>query len=239
MVIFVATAWTSLFSNEAITQMVGHEAFARALVAARGGHVHDVELDEPNLMVSGRVKGTYRDDYAVRVYLASSRSGTVTAYRSQCTCPVAVDCKHAAAVLIVARHLAAAPALERPAWEKALDKLVAGAPPPRWRSRPWPASSGSNGSRRSGDTPAGRTCGSGPPGSAEAATGCAAGSAGTTWTSSPAPTSPSTASCCCSSGRRPGRAPATPCRAAPGCPSARSAAASGGCSTRPRRPVWR
>ena len=105
----MAAAWTSLLSNEAITQMVGHEAFARALVAARGGHVHDVELDEQNLVVSGRVKGTYRDDYAVRVYLASSRSGTVTAYRSQCTCPVVVDCKHAAAVLIVARHLAAAP----------------------------------------------------------------------------------------------------------------------------------
>jgi uncharacterized Zn finger protein len=69
---FVAAAWTSLLSNEAITQMVGHEAFARAMVAARGGHVHDVELDEQNLMVSGRVKGTYRDDYAVRVYLASS-----------------------------------------------------------------------------------------------------------------------------------------------------------------------
>ena len=125
----VAAAWTSLLSNEAITQMVGHEAFARALVAARGGHVHDVELDEQNLVVSGRVKGTYRDDYAVRVYLASSRSGTVTAYRSQCTCPVVVDCKHAAAVLIVARHLAATPAVERPAWEKTLDKLVAGPPP--------------------------------------------------------------------------------------------------------------
>jgi superfamily II DNA or RNA helicase len=126
---FVAAAWTSLLSNEAITQMVGHEAFARAMVAARGGHVHDVELDEQNLMVSGRVKGTYRDDYAVRVYLASSRTGTVTAYRSQCTCPVVVDCKHAAAVLIVARHLAVTPAVERPAWEKTLDKLIVGPAP--------------------------------------------------------------------------------------------------------------
>ena len=125
----VAAAWTSLLSNEAITQMVGHEAFARAMVAARGGHVHDVELDEQNLVVSGRVKGTYRDDYVVRVYLASSRTGTVTAYRSQCTCPVVVDCKHAAAVLVVARHLASTPAVERPAWEKTLDKLVAGPAP--------------------------------------------------------------------------------------------------------------
>jgi len=40
--------------------------------------------------------------------LASSRSGAVSAYRSQRNCPIVTDCKHAAAVLIVARHLAAA-----------------------------------------------------------------------------------------------------------------------------------
>ena len=61
----VTASWTSLLSNEAITQMVGHEAFARALVYARSGHVHDVELDDEAMVISGRVKGTYRDDYAV------------------------------------------------------------------------------------------------------------------------------------------------------------------------------
>ena len=43
----------------------------------------------------------------------------------------AQDCKHAAAVLVVARHLAAAAQLiERPEWEKSLDKLIAGTPAP-------------------------------------------------------------------------------------------------------------
>ena len=65
------------------------------------------------------------------VHLASSRTGAVSAYRSQCSCPMAQDCKHAAAVLIVARHLAAAAQLvERPEWEKTLDKLIAGTPAP-------------------------------------------------------------------------------------------------------------
>ena len=36
-------SWKSLLSNEAITQMVGHEAFARAMVYARSGYVHDVD----------------------------------------------------------------------------------------------------------------------------------------------------------------------------------------------------
>ena len=127
----VSPSWKSLLSNEAITQMVGHEAFARAMVYARSGHVHDVDFDDQALVITGRVKGTYRDDYEVTVYLASSRSGAVTAYRSQCSCPVALDCKHAAAVLIVARHLAAAAqGIERPEWEKTLDKLMAGVPAP-------------------------------------------------------------------------------------------------------------
>ena len=62
------------------------------------------------------------------MFLASSRSGAISVYRSQCTCPVALDCKHAAAVLIVARHLVAGTAVERPEWERILDKLLAAEP---------------------------------------------------------------------------------------------------------------
>jgi superfamily II DNA or RNA helicase len=124
----VVTAWNSLLSHEAIIQMVGHEAFARAMVYVKSGHVYDVGFDAEALTVTGRVRGTVRDDYAVTVFLATSRSGIVSVYRSQCTCPVAMDCKHAAAVLIVARHLVAGNAVERPEWERALDKLLAAEP---------------------------------------------------------------------------------------------------------------
>jgi superfamily II DNA or RNA helicase len=129
MVQSVVASWNSLLSHEAIIQMVGHEAFARAMVYAKSGHVYDVEFDAESLTVTGRVRGTVRDDYAVTVFLASSRSGSVSVYRSQCTCPVATDCKHAAAVLIVARHLVAGKAVERPEWERALEKLIAAAEP--------------------------------------------------------------------------------------------------------------
>ena len=84
----VVTSWNSLLSHEAIIQMVGHEAFAGAMVYAKSGHVYDVSFDADALTVTGRVKGTVRDDYAVTVFLASSRSGTVSVYRSQCSCPV-------------------------------------------------------------------------------------------------------------------------------------------------------
>ncbi len=108
--------------------MVGHEAFARAMVYVKSGHVFDVDVDAEALTVTGRVRGTVRDDYAVTVFLASSRSGAISVYRSQCSCPVALDCKHAAAVLIVARHLVDGAAVERPEWERILDKLLAAEP---------------------------------------------------------------------------------------------------------------
>ena len=125
----MVTSWNSLLSHDAIIQMVGHEAYARAMVYAKSGHVYDVDFDAVALTVTGRVRGTTRDEYAVTVFLASSRSGNLSVYRSQCTCPVAMDCKHAAAVLIVARHLVAGSAVERPEWERTLDKLLAAEPP--------------------------------------------------------------------------------------------------------------
>jgi superfamily II DNA or RNA helicase len=124
----VAAGGNALLSQEAIIQMVGHEAFARAMVYAKSGHVYDVNIDSDVLTVTGRVKGTVRDDYAVTVFLASSRSGAISVYRSQCSCPVANDCKHAAAVLIVARHLLASTTVQRPEWERTLDKLLDAGP---------------------------------------------------------------------------------------------------------------
>jgi superfamily II DNA or RNA helicase len=126
----VAASLNSLLSHEAIIQMVGHEAFARAMVSVKSGNVFDVEFNAESLTITGRVKGTVRDDYAVKVILASSRSGAISVYRSQCTCPVAMDCKHAAAVLVVARHLIAGKAVERPEWERSLEKLLAASPAP-------------------------------------------------------------------------------------------------------------
>ena len=125
-----APPWDSLLGNEAITAMVGSEAFARALVYARSGRVRAVELDEDAMTVSGRVRGSYRDDYEVVVRLRASRSGGTSVYRGQCTCPVALDCKHAAAVLIVARHSTRLRhQVERPEWQVSLERLLA-APDP-------------------------------------------------------------------------------------------------------------
>ena len=70
----MAAEQDTLPSDEAITGTVGREAFARAMVAVRSGHVHEVEFDPEHLLVTGRVKGTYRDGYTVQVWLAGDGS---------------------------------------------------------------------------------------------------------------------------------------------------------------------
>jgi hypothetical protein len=93
----VVASSNSLLSHEAIIQMVGHEAFAQS-----DGHTSSSATSTTSMSIrSSHCHGPsarhVRDDYAVTVFLASSRSGAITVYRSQCTCPVALDCKHAAA----------------------------------------------------------------------------------------------------------------------------------------------
>ncbi len=131
----LSTDLSTLLGNAAIITMVGHEAFARGMVYARNGKVTDVELDPQTLVVSGRVQGGYRDGYATSVQLVGSDSGW-TGHQGRCTCPVAMDCKHAAALLVVARGLLAQTAVpDRSPWEVALGRLI-DAPAPAVSARP-------------------------------------------------------------------------------------------------------
>ena len=119
----------SALSDAAIVALVGREAFSRALGAVRAGHVSAVQTDDRSRTVTGRVRGTHRDDYAVTVFLHDSPEGTVVLQRSRCTCPVSLDCKHAAAVLVAARHQQPVAAqLQKPEWERVLGRLAETAP---------------------------------------------------------------------------------------------------------------
>ena len=116
--------------------MAGPEAFARAQVYVREGHVTGLELDAERRIVSGRVKGSHHASYASSVQLAVGVDGPgqmpLHVHRGRCSCPVGVDCKHAAAVLIAARGLPALSGqLGRPEWERSLGRLAAAAEPVR------------------------------------------------------------------------------------------------------------
>jgi hypothetical protein len=123
-------------ANEAIIAMAGPEAFARAQVYVREGHVTGLELDVERRIISGRVKGSHHASYASSVQLAVGIDGPgqmpLHVHRGRCSCPVGVDCKHAAAVLIAARGLPALSSqLGRPEWERSLGRLAAATEPVR------------------------------------------------------------------------------------------------------------
>ncbi|MDN5803412.1 MAG: DEAD/DEAH box helicase [Microlunatus sp.] len=115
--------WAGLLSNDAIIAMVGHEAFARGMVYARNGNAADVTVDAEQMTVTGQVIGSERRRYLALVELVGDEGWT--GHRATCTCPVVRDCKHAAAVLIVARaQLAVQSRTARPEWEDLVGRLV-------------------------------------------------------------------------------------------------------------------
>lgn len=114
-----------MLTNDAIIAMAGPEAFARGMVYARTGQVGDVQLNEDTLTITGRVRGSNRNTYLTSVRLADSHPVRTAVPRGHCSCPVSQDCKHAAALLVVARSLRQITRqLDRPGWEKALGRLV-------------------------------------------------------------------------------------------------------------------
>ena len=117
-------------SDAFVARCVGHEALARGFVYATQGAVLQLEFDTERSLLSGTVQGTEKKPYEVQVELAAQGKGL---HYGTCSCYVAQNCKHVAAVLLRLRiKLAEAgprpqpsvPAPVRPAWERSLDQLV-------------------------------------------------------------------------------------------------------------------
>ncbi len=88
-----------------------------------GGHVIEMEINESEASVSGLVMGSSAHDYHTRV-IVLDRPGGGSSLSTACTCPVQIECKHAAALLMSARSGSAYGVLARstegarqpPAW---------------------------------------------------------------------------------------------------------------------------
>src|SRR6185312_11332113 len=116
-----------------ILRVVGGAAFTRGKGYANVEHVLDLEFEPTERMLSARVVGSDADPYETTVLLAG-HPGAWTVGETWCSCPVGIDCKHAAAVLILSNtlHLRAqqvffenTSAPEKvPAWQESLDALL-------------------------------------------------------------------------------------------------------------------
>ncbi|WP_051749966.1 DEAD/DEAH box helicase [Phycicoccus jejuensis] len=118
-------------TNRELGDVCGTVTVARGLAYAREGRVVDVHVSSDGAHATGWVGGSRGETYTTEVALRPGESvGTrsVRRWHSECSCPVASDCKHAVAVAARVRELDPTPAAPgdepRPAWERALGGVL-------------------------------------------------------------------------------------------------------------------
>ncbi|UNX55094.1 DEAD/DEAH box helicase [Georgenia sp. TF02-10] len=96
----VAAAWPDFPDTDAIVRSVGPTTYQRGRAYARQGRVSWVTNDPERRVLYASVRGNVSVPYQTLVKVG----GPADRFRSsgRCTCPVAMDCKHVAAVLVAA-----------------------------------------------------------------------------------------------------------------------------------------
>ncbi|WP_418607265.1 SWIM zinc finger family protein [Georgenia sp. SUBG003] len=114
--------WPDLPGEDQILLAVGPQAFARGIGYARSGKVSWLTSDPERRVLYAEVQGTDAHPYQTLVQVGDAHGARLSTGR--CTCPVAVDCKHVAAVLVAARdELTPLSRTARP-WERLLADVV-------------------------------------------------------------------------------------------------------------------
>ncbi|HVW81130.1 MAG TPA: DEAD/DEAH box helicase [Mycobacteriales bacterium] len=123
-------AWVFEWTDHDLRAWFGDPTFERGRAYAREGAVRIVPTGAASNMVLAQVAGNSPSPYQTRVSRPSSARRQIT---SRCSCPIAVDCKHAVAVMLAAREQygdqsgdqRSARQASGPAWAGLLDDLVA------------------------------------------------------------------------------------------------------------------
>jgi superfamily II DNA or RNA helicase len=99
------------FDPSVIARGTNAAGFAKGFELFRSQHVIDCQVQPdpafPKLgwIVSGHVQGTQREPYVLQIALLLQADGRTPAHwRSFCSCPVSLQCKHAVALLLKAAH---------------------------------------------------------------------------------------------------------------------------------------
>jgi superfamily II DNA or RNA helicase len=125
----VGVDWSAALSDEAIRHATDDGAFVRGLGYARAGNVVTSELSADSLRLTGVVRGSAERPYLVRIDLSTwardAGSPRARGYATTCTCPIGGSCKHAVAVMVVAREqYASAGRAGQAAWERSVAALL-------------------------------------------------------------------------------------------------------------------
>ncbi|MEX2289072.1 MAG: DEAD/DEAH box helicase [Mycobacteriales bacterium] len=118
-------SWLGGCTDQALRVRLGADTWARGAAYARDRAVQSVETRAQGLVLHATVRGSRSRSYStlVRAHQVRRGGGSVD-WTGHCTCPIQVDCKHVAAVLLATRdRLSGAPAPVS-SWESQLADVV-------------------------------------------------------------------------------------------------------------------
>ncbi|MET0898308.1 MAG: DEAD/DEAH box helicase [Mycobacterium sp.] len=108
-----------------VASRFGDDTFRRGAGYVKEGRVLQCLWNPGAGSLVGSIRGNHGRTYATTVRLARGPAGTWRIQQGRCSCPMQIDCKHVAALLITVNPPRAAPA---PTWQQSLDKLLPAAP---------------------------------------------------------------------------------------------------------------
>lgn len=116
-----------------VRAVVGTTTYDRGLTYLRQNAVVSISWNGTPDTLTGAVAGTAREPYACTISISHSAAGAATFTRGICTCPVRMNCKHVAALVLAA--VAEANTTPRQlGWDRALEELLR--PDPDGRTTP-------------------------------------------------------------------------------------------------------
>jgi len=127
--------WASWLSDQAIRRTVGAETYRRGAAYFREGRVTHLKVNPSPRTLYATVSGSRVAGYQTLVTVGHSTDGSLT-WSGRCTCPMVINCKHVAAVLLAGREITvgsgavaaagflAADRVAVPLWEQAIADVV-------------------------------------------------------------------------------------------------------------------
>ena len=119
-------SWVAGCSDQELRSRLGSGAFARGAAYARERAVMTLTLQEEGRQLYATVRGSGEHSYQTVVRAHAFRSGARVDWSGHCSCPMQVDCKHVAAVLLTTRGWLSQtqPAAALASWEAQLADVV-------------------------------------------------------------------------------------------------------------------
>ena len=117
-------SWLVGCTDQVLRARLGADTWARGAGYARDRAVQSLETRAEGLVLHATVRGSRSRSYSTLVRVHAARPGDPVDWTGHCTCPMQVDCKHVAAVLVTARDRLPAPPAAITSWESRLADVV-------------------------------------------------------------------------------------------------------------------